>query len=88
MNIVQKIKDSFLSKKYKPMAIAKYWRSYISDEDNFKKSLWEMTINTNEGTDVFSKVLSLSRLLLQVPQLQKEIASSLFKKIVDAVLTA
>lgn len=62
------------------------WNSYIEDEENLKKSLDEMKIETDDGVTISSKAVSLSRLLLQVPQLQIEIMNSLIKKLIDKII--
>ncbi len=45
-----------------------------------------MKIETDDGVTISSKAVSLSRLLLQVPQLQIEIMNSLIKKLIDKII--
>lgn len=67
--------------------IVRAWNAHIEDEENLKKSLSELKIENDEGVAVCSKATSLSRLLLEVPQLQIRILNGLVKKLIDAVIT-
>ena len=64
------------------------WNNYVDNEDNLKKSLLEIKIETDDGIAVSSKAVSLARIVLQVPQLQPEVVNSLFRKLIDAVIGA
>lgn len=66
--------------------IVRSWNSYIEDDENLRKSLLEMKIETEDGVAISSKAVSLSRLLLQIPELQVKILNSLFIKLIDAVI--
>ncbi|XP_014204748.1 Fanconi anemia group D2 protein homolog [Copidosoma floridanum] len=85
-NIVKKMKDSFDSKLYDVENILESWNNYMDDVENLKKSLVVMIVETEEGTVVSSKAVSLTRLLLEVPHLQVEVLKNLFKKLIDAVV--
>ncbi|XP_011498526.1 PREDICTED: Fanconi anemia group D2 protein homolog [Ceratosolen solmsi marchali] len=86
--IIQKMKNILSSNNLKIDEIVKSWNNYINDEENLKKTLLEMKIETAEGIGICSKALSLSRFLLQIPQLQIKIFESLFTKLIDAVITS
>lgn len=66
--------------------IIRSWNAYIEDDENLQKSLIELKIETEDGVAVSSKAVSLSRILLQVPELQVKILNSLFIKLIDAVI--
>lgn len=67
--------------------IIRSWNNYIEDEESLKKSLEEMKIETDEGVAISSKAISLTRILLQVPQFQIQITNILFQKLIDAIIT-
>ena len=85
--VIQKMKDLLNSDTYDCHDIIMSWTDYIEDEDNLRKSLLEMRIESDEGVAVCSKAISLSRILMQVPQLQVQILSSMFRKLISAVIT-
>lgn len=87
VEVVKKMRELLTDNSIDINDLVRSWKCYIEDEDNLRKSLEEIRIETDEGVAVCSKAISLSRLLLQVPQLQVEILRSLFSKLVDAVMT-
>lgn len=84
--VIQKMKELINTGDLPLDEIIHCWNSYIDDEENLKKSLEEMKIETDEGVAICSKAISLSRLLLQVPQLQTEIMNSLIRKLIDKII--
>ena len=81
------MKELLCSGSFELDSIIQSWNNYIDDEENLTKSILEMKIETDEGTEICSKALSITRILLQVPAFQVQIFQSLFKKLIDAVIT-
>jgi hypothetical protein len=81
------MKNLLCSNNFEVDEILNSWNNYITDEENLKKSLLEMKVETDEGIGISSKALSLSRFLLQVSELQIKIFESLFTKLIDAIIT-
>ncbi|KAJ8676403.1 hypothetical protein QAD02_012190 [Eretmocerus hayati] len=86
--VIQKMKENLSSGDIDSGEIIAAWNQYIEDEENLRKSMLELKIETDDGVALCSKAISLSRLLLQVPQLQIEIMNSLFRRLVDAVIAS
>lgn len=81
------MRDYFDNKEASKDDIIKFWNNYIDDENNLTKSLHELKVETRDGIQLRSKATALSKILLNVPNIQVEVLDSLFKKLVDAVLT-
>lgn len=65
----------------------KQWQEYIEDEEMLAKSLHELKIETNDGVELRSRVTTLVKILIHVPQLQVPILDSLIRKLIDAIIT-
>ncbi|OXU24206.1 hypothetical protein TSAR_016545 [Trichomalopsis sarcophagae] len=86
--VIHKMKKLLSSDSIDLEEIVRSWNGYIEDEENLQKSLIELKIETEDGVALSSKAVSLSRILLQVPELQVKILNSLFIKLIDAVIAS
>ncbi|KAL7291971.1 hypothetical protein TKK_0014258 [Trichogramma kaykai] len=84
--VIHKMKEVLAAGEFNINEVLSCWNKHIQNEENLKKSIYEMKIETDSGVAVSSKAVSLARVLLQVPQFQTDIMNSLIQKLVHAVV--
>lgn len=82
------MKNLLDSDTYVTSEIITAWNEYIEDESNLIKSLNDLLVDSDQGVVCNAKSTSLARIMLQVPQMQRDIADRIFDKLLAAILLA
>lgn len=84
----QKMKKILTSKQYEKKDIINSIQEYIQDEENFEKMLNDMEISVDDrGFHALNNV-SLSRILLEITEIQTDIYNCFISKLNESVLLA